>query len=295
MCDKNGAVNPNCSAADFAPAIENSATMTNTELLEAIDEILGTSKVADIDMQLVNHYMDVLNQRAPLNMSFDSKSAWGKLDAHYPNITKVDEPETQTVVSFKQPKTSRPRKTFLRIFEVAVLLMMFATITVSAFGFSPFQAIVEWIEDIIQVYSNPSGSLELPENAPSIYLSLREALDANGAENALAPTWIPAEYDVSGVSVKSAGTITKFTAIYSSEHDSLMISVTLANGVGGVSVVEREEDFQATFVVDSYEWYISYNADRITARCYIGEHTYAIAGDITQAELETVIKSMKKG
>ena len=47
-------------------------------------------------------------------------------------------------------------------------------------GFQPVQAVLRWAEGIIQIYTNPSGIMELPDDDPGEYHSLYEALAANG-------------------------------------------------------------------------------------------------------------------
>lgn len=295
MCDKNSAVNPKCSAAKLTPAMEKSATMTNTELLQAIDDILSTPDERDMDIELLNYYTDVLDQRAPVNYDYDPEAAWKRFVAKHPDIVKIDEPDAQTVVSFEPTRARRSGKAILRLFEVAVLLMVITTITVSAFGFSPIKAVVQWVEDIILMHNLPSGTLELPDGTLSEYRSLREALDANGFSNVLSPTWIPAAYDVSDILVKSVGAIQKFSAFFLSEQGEIMVSIVLANNIDGASIAEREEDSEIVLVVDGIEWMISYNADILTGYCQIENWLYSIAGDMSQSELETIIKSMKKG
>lgn len=38
-------------------------------------------------------------------------------------------------------------------------------------GFQPVQAVLRWAEGIIQIYTNPSGIMELPDDDPSEYHS----------------------------------------------------------------------------------------------------------------------------
>ena len=90
-------------------------------------------------------------------------------------------------------------------------------------GFQPVQAVLRWAEGIIQIYTNPSGIMELPDDDPSEYHSMYEALAANGISTEGLPTWVPRDYAILSVTAKSSDGVIKCVAVYESNRGNIVI------------------------------------------------------------------------
>lgn len=264
---------------------------SNTELLNEIDLILS-SPISEQDearaADEVDKRLALLQERAPVCEQYDQAAAWKEMTEKYPFMVADDEAPKK---SAQRPQFFR-RKLF-RSLEVAAAVIVLLTVTASAFGFNPLQALFRWAGDVVQIYSNPSGNLELPDGEGIEYASFREALDANGATDAQCPTWIPKDYSIDNILVKNSDFAEQYSCQYVSERGNLIYRVTTYQEFDAAGAVEQVENESKTLTINEKEYVLVYNFEDITVRWNDGVYAYSIAGKITEEELTEIIKSIK--
>lgn len=266
---------------------------SNTELLNEIDIILSAT-ISEQDegraAEEVDKRLALLQERAPVDEECDDQpTAWKEMIEKYPFMVSDDGVPKK---SSAQHSYSHRRK-LLHSLEVAAALIVLLTVTASAFGFNPLQALFRWAGDVVQIYSNPSGNLELPDGEGVEYGSFREALDANGATEAQCPTWIPKDYSIEFISVKNSDLAGQYACQFISDRGNFIYRVTTHQNSDVAGAVEQVENERKTIVIDAKEYVLVYNFEDLTVRWNDGVYAYSIAGKITEEELTEIIKSIK--
>ena len=143
-------------------------------------------------------------------------------------------------------------------------------------GFQPVQAVLRWAEGIIQIYTNPSGIMELPDDDPSEYHSLYDALAANGISTEGLPTWVPREYPVSAIATRGGLVIR-------------VIEHTMA-----LSTEAKELDsLGSVYTHNQTEYYILTDDGVTKAGWQDGMLSYVISGQLSEAEIKEMINSIQ--
>lgn len=165
-------------------------------------------------------------------------------------------------------------------------------ITASAMGFQPVQAVLRWAEGIIQIYTNPSGIMELPDDDPSEYHSLYEALAANGISTEGLPTWVPRDYAVSAIAVKLSDGVLKCSAIYDSTRGGLVIRV-IEHTMALSTEAKELDSLGSVYTHNQTEYYILTDDGVTKAGWQDGMLSYVISGQISEAEIKEMINSIQ--
>lgn len=276
----------NCAGNQEIGANKDFSSKSNLELLDEIDLILENCDAEDVDVDKVLENLDTLQRRAPVLPNRNAKTAWNEMAEKYPFVEQAAEGR-------KEKGKRKGGKLFLRVASAAACILLVVTVTASAMGYNPFQSFLRWGRDVVQMFSNPSGTLELPDDSDAEYTSLRKALDINGAQEAQCPTWIPKDFVLSYVTVRQADTGDKFFAVFSSEHRDLAMTIQSFAEQDWASTLEREETGEKTLLeINGTTYTVIQNADYVKAYWNDDQYKYSIRGSITKAELESILKSM---
>ena len=165
--------------------------------------------------------------------------------------------------------------------------------TANAFGFNPVQAFLEWAEGIVQIYSDPSGIMELPEDDPSAYHSLEEALEAYDMEPNQIPKRIPSDYQLSSVDVLDTGDLIQCSASFEAERGELLIRATkFPEGWNGRT---ERNDSGEKYERNGIIYYLVTNQKLLKAGWEYKDISYVISGQVTEQELKDMIDSIAEG
>lgn len=161
----------------------NPDTMTNAEILQAI-EIMMDAPEEEMNTDRIEEYLSILQSRTPVTEEYDSEVQWAKLEEAHPLAFEDSSQLEEMTPSFSARKEELHHVRHIHMLTrgagVAAAVIVLSTVTANALGFHPIHAILQWAEGIVQVCINPSGTMELPDNTPSEYHSLTEALKCNG-------------------------------------------------------------------------------------------------------------------
>lgn len=255
----------------------------NTELLNDIFEKLETSDGADIDVEAIERELDLLQEKAPVKLpdNLQEKSLKELLEKH---------PELDKERKGRGKKIIKIRKAFYAIVAAAAMVVAFGIFA----GASGFEPVVRLIDDVAQVFSDPSGELEINEISEGEYRSLREALDENGMEDALCITWIPKKFSASIIKLKQSSAFTRISAHYVSESDAITVVIKQYNDNNYSESVEKEEKTDEELVLhNEVEYHVSNNVDEINVWAEKNGYYYNIHGNISIEEMNRLLIGIK--
>ena len=266
---------------------------SNTELLNEISFILEHSHADDMDLDTVFKNLDILDARATINVDDVPRDSWESLSAEYQARKEKAAAEKMALARNKPArKNIRRRRILARTLYAAILIIISLFVLANASGVISIQSIVKQVGDKLFIAHNPSGELELPEGTESEYRSLREALDQNGMEDALCPSWIPKDYVIEDVIVMSTSRRTVISAIYSSNKGEMSVVITKAYSDETVNTIETEENGIKEVTLNGLVFYISKNLNVMQATGQDDIFSYSFVGNVAEDEIERIIQSL---
>ena len=175
MSNENRRKPADCGVTGGSHARPNIQDLSNTELLNEVIEMVEGQSAEDMDVDAIMERLALLQERAPVPMDHAPGDIMADLEKQHPLI--FDELDAKGAPDSaapaeeraqKAPKPRRRRRNRLLYYVTGVFAACFCLIvTANAFGFNPIQAFLEWAEGIVQIYSDPSGIMELPEMTPA--------------------------------------------------------------------------------------------------------------------------------
>lgn len=267
-------------------------TKSNTELIDELIFMTSHSSVDDLDAEKVTAYLETLDERAPIDepLGENEADAWERV---------LEKTEVGNTISDKLPEQDERRHRSRRtgkILHSALLAAAFALVLscVVAFaaGVNPFETVVKVAGDLIFFARNPSGELELPEGTEAEYRSLREALDANGMEDALCPKWIPKGYALQNTNVKRTQRVVKVSALYMFNESEFSIMISNNQTDIGTLIVEADSSGYEEYVFNDSTFYLTDNLGVVQATGNFGLYNYTIVGNIGINDMKNIIQSL---
>lgn len=267
-------------------------TKSNTEMIDELIFMTSHSSVEDLDVDKVAAYLEMLDERAPIDEPLGENEAdtWERvLERTAVADSLTDEVPRRAV---RKRRVSHIGKIMRGVVVAAAIIIAFSCIAAFASGANPFETVVKVAGDLIFFARNPSGELELPEGSETEYKSLRKALDATGMEDAMCPSWIPKDYSVEMITAKKTSLSQKVTGSYSSDRGEIVITITRVLSDVSRGTIEVEKNGYEMMDQNGDMFYISDNVDMVQAYATIDSYEYYLIGNIDRYELKTIIQSL---
>lgn len=283
-------------------AREDIQDKANVELLNEAINIVATQSAEEMDVNAIMERLALLQERAPVPMNCSPSGMMADLREKHPLVFEsldADEasvpavPASTAVQGNSKPRSKKRRRPIhyaAGIFAACFCLM----VTANALGVNPVQAFLKWADGIIQIYSNPSGIMELPADDPCQYHSLGEALEAYDMAPEQIPCWIPDDYRLSSVDVLDTGTLIQCSANYIAERGEMLIRATRFKDNNWNGISERNDDGEE-YEKNGLAYYLVTNQNLSKAGWNYEGVFYAISGQITKEELQDMIDSIAEG
>lgn len=263
---------------------------TDKELMDEIIFMLENSSAEELDTAAIQAKLSVLDERDPAAEKFDPEKGWEAFITDHPFEAKA---EAKTDSAKAQPvRRKKGIVTVLRVFEVAVVLAAAMILFSSAAGQTPIQTFTKWTTDLFSVAANPGGELELPEGSDSEYFSLREALDENGAQDALCPIWIPEGFVLENIEVDIKSRMGIFAGHYTCEDKEIIVSISTQSQDWIASMLETTEDTYVEQLINGDTYYILSNVEYEMAFCTKNGYAYNIRCETSKEDLFLIIDSL---
>lgn len=302
MSNENRRKPVDCGVTGGSHARPNIQDLSNTELLNEVIEMVEGQSAEDMDVDAIMERLALLQERAPVPMDHAPGDILADLEMQHPLIFEEldakEAPDSAAPAEECAQKASKPRRkrrSRLLYYVTGVFAACFClVVTANAFGFNPVQMLLEWAEGIVQIYNDPSGIMELPEDDPSEYHSLEEALDAYDMFPEQAPNWIPKDYQLSSVDVFDTGALVQCSASYVSDRGELLIRATRFADDDWSGRTERNNDGEK-YEANGLVYYLVSNQGLSKAGWEYDDVSYVISGQITEQELKNMINSIAEG
>jgi anti-sigma factor RsiW len=242
----------------------------------------------DFDVELVEAYLDVLQEKDPVYWDIDEEKSYQEFIEKYSELYEA--------AMSSPPKLPAPKKRFRlagAIAAAACLVFAIIFVPIDAYGNSALQKIVRWGDGVLEIRSLPPGGLmSLPADSGSEYRSLADALKKNNISPSNCPTWIPAGFALVGIETTGSGVLKGFVATYRDNENIISISVHYsAYPSATVSAVEKDAG-GSVYLSRGQVYYILTSMGVPTAVWTDDNSTYVISGDITTDDLQMMIDSI---
>lgn len=274
---------------------------SNTELLDEAIDIVEAQSAEDMDVDAIMKRLALLQERAPVSMDHTPSELMADLKESHPLVFESLGDRAQgagtaaETVVHPSPKRQPKRRSCFASISIGVLAACFClVVTANALGMNPVQAFLDWADGIVQIYCNPSGIMELPEDDPSQYHSLQEALEAYDMEPDQIPNWIPHDYQLVSVDILDIGSLTQCSASFTSSRGELMIRATRFPDGDWSGRSENNNDGEE-YNKCGISYYVATNQELCKAGWDYKDISYVISGHVTEEELKDMIDSIAEG
>ena len=281
--------------------IDNGSTLaflqqkSPAELLDELEDMIGDTPEEALDIGLVDDYLAVLDEKAPLRESIDAEEAYQRFTQRYAGQLDSLSLEQQRPVRHRQ--ANRPKLKFAYAVAIFCLFLFAGTAIAQASGFPIFARFIDWGAEVLQLSRNetlPSGSLTLPADSDQEYHSTEEALRAYGLPTHNCPTWIPERFHLELVDVQSTPDLETFFALYLDDAGQVL-SFSVKHDQNTATTVfstEIDEGSGETYVLRETEYFLGTNMGESVASWLDESCFYSISGEITREELKQILASI---
>lgn len=284
-------INNNSGETTLEPLYDRLRQKSVSDLLKEREEIWDRE---DTDLDLINVYETVLEEKGYQLPSYDSGKGLEDFKATYPSLFRSQNEELKPEPP--KPSTSAPhtRKSLSPVqllSRLCAAILIMAALLVVAQG----TGTLRWVTlqmDGAYALMRTSGPVELPQGADTDFLTFQEALDAYGVVDKVAPTWIPTEFALSSVKAVPMGETVLIIAKYDTE-DGRLINMFFTLGKSSFVVNETNDSKTVEpYVFNGITFYISVNVDQFQADWKTDTYECTLSGDINEKELKAMIHSI---
>ena len=270
---------------------------TADELLTELESKMDEMTDLTYDEDVIDSYLDALDEKAPLEEDFDVKQSWEKFRSQHAIVFDEDALPNPEVPK-RRSNGFRFRKTFARVVVVAAIVALFSMFCAQAAGIDVFGVIGRWTEETFRFSAPASSRSPAAQNEdllsnPKEYTTLQDAFDDYSISELLAPTWIPEGYVLDYVEgVPSSGQIL-FNASYSNGQSTLSFSYSYrTDSVFQSSTFEKDDVSVVEYTKNGIVHYIMSNVDVRVAAWVNGTCECSILGPLSEKEMMAMIDSI---
>lgn len=275
----------------------NLCDKTADELLTELEAKMDEMTDLTYDEDVIDSYLDALDEKAPLEEDFDVKQSWEKFRSQHAILFDEDALPNPEVPQRKS-HGFRFRKAFARVVVVAAIVALFSMFCAQAAGIDVFGVIGRWTEETFRFVtptvstspaSGPAGTIPDVEE----YQTLQDAFDAYEISEQLAPTWYPDGYVPEYVEVTSMSDQIIFESCYSDGTNTIGFSYTYwANDDLVSSTFEKDNEAVQEYQKSGIIHYIMSNEDVKSVAWMNGTCECSMWGSLSTDDLQHIIDSI---
>ncbi len=268
-------------------------------LQDQLADLLYPSDDGEIDSEALDALLEQMEAVCPLPASLSTDPEEGLERFHRRYASVID--ETNAGDSAEAASAGSSKRHSIRPFAralpfAAVLVLLFSTVTVQAFGVDVFSAIARWTAEIFRLDggSVPYASVTirpLAEGEEATYESLEEAMEAFGIDAPIVPKEIPERFELAKVwaSNQKAGILIHVD--YKSDEGVLQIRYNEV-AVQEFNTLEKENEVVDSYFVEGVEHRLTSDLGRQKAVWQNGDFECRITGNITEQEIMDIVDSI---
>lgn len=275
---------------------------TADELLTELESKMDEMTDLTYDEDVIDSYLDALDEKAPLEEDFDVKQSWEKFRSQHAILFDEDALPNPEVPQ-RRSHGFRFRKTFARVVVVAAIVALFSMFCAQAAGIDVFGAIGRWTEETFRFSIPPRTGSSVLDGASQEdgelsevihYDTLQEALDTHSIIARVAPTWLPDGYTQQYIDATTLSNQVVIEASYMDEKGKL-IGITYTYWTDSSfepSMLEKDEISVVEYKQSGITHYIMSNENVRTVTWVNGTCECALWGVLSSDELEKIIDSI---
>lgn len=262
------------------------------------------------------------------NAEYDDLSAGltdivDELQKHDPEMTVTDAQVQRSYLRFceKNPQLLEPeetaapaaakrvelsatpsRKPFKKLLILAAtLVIVLSLFTVQASGFNLFRTLAEWTASVLRIGNDSSEQISMGENdlaagETRIYETPEEMLADLDIRGNVLPTWLPERFSLQLCEATKCEVGISFRVIYTADTGCLALK-WWQNPSRDTPAIEKDQKDVLSLFVHSVEHYIFYDGESGMEKAVWnnGDFGCRMMGDVSQEELERIVKSVYGG
>lgn len=270
---------------------ESLQAMAPAELADALERTLDAMTEEEYDPDLIDAYLDALEEKAPMPQEPDSEKALREFQTRLRNISF---PAGEDPAGKEKAGSARRRYPFKRaaVTVAATVALLFALmIGAQAAGMNIFGNLAQWTDEWF--FFLPSGK-EADRNA-EYQAMFREALEAQGMPKELAPAWYPKGFTAGEPETweNKMGKLVEF-CFENEDGEAFVISVDKYSETvnTGLSPYEKDSESVEVYTGRGRTFYIMSNVNARAAIWTDGDVTETIRGELSVDEIKKMIDSM---
>lgn len=270
---------------------------TADELLTELESKMDEMTDLTYDEDVIDSYLDALDEKAPLEEDFDVKQSWEKFRSQHAILFDEDALPNPEVPQRKS-HGFRFRKTFARVVVVAAIVALFSMFCAQAAGIDVFGAIGRWTEETFSFVVPNNSATSVTGSSETVtgteeYPTLQDAFDAYSITNSLAPSWFPTGYKSDYVEVNPLIGQIIFSAAYSNGQETISLDyVYWTDDAFTPAMFEKDSGSVLEYTKNGIVHYIMSNENILTAAWINGTCECSISGELDEEEMATIIDSI---
>lgn len=274
------------------------------QLIDELAVLTEKVSVGDGDPELIDMYLDVLDELDPLPFEIDADEAYEHfVDRHAVLLETSSEKNVEPSASNREqiPVT---QKHFRRAFKkfvsaAAIVAVLFGSmVTAQAFGFDIFGAIAKWTENTFGLRSESIPYAEitkspLEEGEMAEYESLEAAVAAFGVTESVIPQRLPSRFTLNRVSAHYHSGGIFICADYICEDGFFQIRYNNVTNKDFDSL-EKQEGNESIYKCGELQHYLFTDVNRMVAFWQNGVLECCMMGSVSETEMKEIIDSIYK-
>ena len=283
-------------------ALRDLCGLSNTQLLDLIEQQIEGPDEA-FDEELFDAAQALLDERAPILEDHGPEMTFQEFVQRHPEAFGPDAKPAEEATPIEQTprrRTTRRRGLFRRVAAVLAAAVGLFCLSAVATGTNPFTSVVDAGETLIRAMSlGPSGDLTISA-AKAEYNTLDEALEANGASDALVPQWIPNNLHLDSIDVNTVNRADNYAEVYLwayfiGDTEDLIFKIANTPKDNNTYASEKDPASPASEVthINGYSYNIITNSGWIEIKWSDKKYDYSLSGNFPKKTLLDIAMSMK--
>lgn len=265
--------------------------------------LLGDSSCDDVDTEL-SDIAELLQEYDPDMTVTDTQvqESYKRFCEKNPQLMEPEKIAAPAAAESKKPLAKSSRKPFKRIVALAATLVLMLTLfTVQASGSNLFRTLAEWTASVLRIGTDSSGQVSMGENDLTegevrIYATPEEMLSDLHIKGELVPTWVPDRFSLEGCEARKTEAGVSCYVVYVAGGSDLALKMW-QKPLEDIYPVEKNQKDASRFVTGAVEHYIFYDGEsKLEKAVWTRDNLECrIIGDVSQEEMERIVKSIYEG
>lgn len=265
--------------------------------------MLENAEYDDLSAELID-VVDELQEHDPEMTVTDTQVQRSYLRFCEKNPQLLESEETAAPAAAKRRNLSATpsRKPFKKLLVLAAtLVIVLSLFTVQASGFNLFRTLAEWTASVLRIGNDSSEQISMGENdlavgETRVYETPEEMLADLNIKGCVLPTWLPERFSLQLCEATKSEVRISFRVIYTADTGCLALK-WWQNPNRDTPAIEKDQKDVLSLFVHSVEHYIFYDGESGMEKAVWnnGDFGCRMMGDVSQEELERIVKSVYGG